>query len=131
MVHHTVRGTYGTPEAGTRTAHVRWRTSCPAPLVRTARRRPVHVARTYSTEAPGRTCKLRLQAGRGRSRLDRSAADALDREGGKLVEQAEVLRLDRRGERAVLLLQRRQKRRQRRRVRGRDECHGVAQTKGR
>ena len=39
---------------------VRWRTSCPAPLVRTARKRLVRVARTYSTEAeaPGRTCKL-------------------------------------------------------------------------
>ena len=37
------------------------RASCPVPLVRTARRRLVRVARTYSTEAPGRTCKLRSE----------------------------------------------------------------------
>ena len=30
------------------------------PQVRTARRRLVRVARTYSTEAPGRTCQLRV-----------------------------------------------------------------------
>ena len=30
----------------------------PMPQVRTARRRLVRVARTYSTEAPGRTCQL-------------------------------------------------------------------------
>jgi len=34
--------------------------SCPVPQVRTARRRLVRVARTYSTEAPGRTCQLRV-----------------------------------------------------------------------
>ena len=34
--------------------------SCSVPQVRTARRRLVRVAHTYSTEAPGRTCKLRL-----------------------------------------------------------------------
>jgi hypothetical protein len=33
------------------------RTSCPVPLVRTARRRLARAARTYSTEAPGRTCQ--------------------------------------------------------------------------
>jgi hypothetical protein len=33
--------------------------SCPKPQVRTARGRPVRVARTYSTEAPGRTCQHR------------------------------------------------------------------------
>eukprot|EP00964_Phaeocystis_antarctica_P077902 scaffold48415_cov61-Phaeocystis_antarctica.AAC.2 len=54
----TVRGTYGTPEAGTRTVYVPWRSSCPVPQARTLRRRPVRVACTYSTEAPGRTCKL-------------------------------------------------------------------------
>eukprot|EP00964_Phaeocystis_antarctica_P148427 scaffold115266_cov65-Phaeocystis_antarctica.AAC.2 len=50
----------GTPRAGTRTAYVQCvapRGSYPAPQVR---RRLVRVARTYSTEAPGRTCKLRL-----------------------------------------------------------------------
>jgi len=50
----TVRGTYGTPEAGTRTAHVPWRSSCPVPQVRTLRRRLVRVACTYTKEAPGR-----------------------------------------------------------------------------
>ena len=54
----TARGTYGTPEAGTRTApYVPWRTSCPVPQVRTLRKRPVHVAHTFSTAAPGRTCQ--------------------------------------------------------------------------
>eukprot|EP00964_Phaeocystis_antarctica_P127846 scaffold91553_cov63-Phaeocystis_antarctica.AAC.2 len=33
--------------------------SCPAPPVRTARRRLVRVAHTYSTQAPGRTCQHR------------------------------------------------------------------------
>ena len=50
--------TYSTPEAGTRTAYVPWRTSCPAPQVRTLRRRLVRVARTYCTEATGRTSQL-------------------------------------------------------------------------
>ena len=31
--------------------------SCPAPQVRAVRERPVHVPRTYSTEAPGRVCQ--------------------------------------------------------------------------
>ena len=45
---------------GIRTAlQGRSKASCPAPLVRAARRRLTHVSRTYSTEAPGRTCKLR------------------------------------------------------------------------
>ena len=41
-----VRGTYGTPEAGTRTAYALYwpvGASCPEPSVRTARRRPVRV----------------------------------------------------------------------------------------
>eukprot|EP00964_Phaeocystis_antarctica_P051513 scaffold30059_cov63-Phaeocystis_antarctica.AAC.2 len=45
---------------------------CPAPLIRTARRRTVRVARTYSTEAPGRTCKLRSR--RSRSTAMRSGS---------------------------------------------------------
>eukprot|EP00964_Phaeocystis_antarctica_P062713 scaffold37598_cov66-Phaeocystis_antarctica.AAC.2 len=45
------------PEAGTRTAYVLWCASCPVPQARTLRRRPERVARTYSTEAPGRTCQ--------------------------------------------------------------------------
>ena len=49
----TVRGTYGTPGAGTRTVHILWHSSCPVPQVRTLRRRRVRVACTYSTEAPG------------------------------------------------------------------------------
>ena len=44
----TVRGTYDTPEAGTCRAYVRFTS---APLARTARRRLVGVACTYSTEA--------------------------------------------------------------------------------
>ena len=57
----TARGTYGTPEAGTRTAYAPCepppRASCPVPPVHTARRcvqvrRPV---RTSTEEAPGRT----------------------------------------------------------------------------
>ena len=59
----TVRRMFGTPKAGTRTAYVQWRTSFPAPhvpTVRTARRRLIHVARTDSTEAPGRTCQHSL-----------------------------------------------------------------------
>ena len=54
----TVRGTYGTAEAGTRRrTYSAWRfkASCPAPLVRTARSRLIRVSLTYSTEAPGRT----------------------------------------------------------------------------
>eukprot|EP00964_Phaeocystis_antarctica_P053801 scaffold31606_cov33-Phaeocystis_antarctica.AAC.1 len=49
----TVRSTYGTPGAGTRTARL------------------VSVARTYSTDAPGRTCQHRQEPGaatRGRGR---------------------------------------------------------------
>ena len=46
-----VRGTYGTSEADPRTAYVEY---CPEPSVRTARRRLVRVARTYSSEARGR-----------------------------------------------------------------------------
>ena len=37
-----------------------WRNSCPVPQVRTLRRRLVRVARTYSTEAPGRTVSIGL-----------------------------------------------------------------------
>ena len=48
VVNHTVQGMYGTPEAGTCTAHVLCvgpRPSCPAPLIRTARRPwDVHVS---------------------------------------------------------------------------------------
>ena len=51
----TVRGMHGT-----RGSHAYGSASpgpsCPAPRVRTARRRLVHVARTYSMEAAGRTC---------------------------------------------------------------------------
>ena len=59
----TARGTYGTPEAGTRTAYAPCepppRASCPVPPVHTARRcvqvrRPV---RTSTEEALGRTCQ--------------------------------------------------------------------------
>eukprot|EP00964_Phaeocystis_antarctica_P023151 scaffold12939_cov63-Phaeocystis_antarctica.AAC.2 len=46
----TVRGTHGRPKAVTCTVYVLWHASCPAPLVRTARRRRVRVARRYSTE---------------------------------------------------------------------------------
>eukprot|EP00964_Phaeocystis_antarctica_P085679 scaffold54165_cov46-Phaeocystis_antarctica.AAC.2 len=54
----TVRGTCGTPGAGTRTVYVPWRSSCPVPQVRS--KRLVRVACTYSTEAPGRTCQHRF-----------------------------------------------------------------------
>ena len=59
----TERGTCGTPEAGTRTQYVQYTgavgAGCPVPPVRTQRGRLVRVARTYPTEAPGRTCQLR------------------------------------------------------------------------
>eukprot|EP00964_Phaeocystis_antarctica_P063433 scaffold38088_cov61-Phaeocystis_antarctica.AAC.1 len=35
--HHTVRGTHGTPEAGTCAAYAPWRTSCPVPRALTLR----------------------------------------------------------------------------------------------
>ena len=60
MVHHTVRGTYGTVKAGTRTAHVRCiapGANCPTPPVRSAHRRPACVTSTCRREAPGRTCQ--------------------------------------------------------------------------
>ena len=66
----TVRGTYPTPEAGTRTQYVQYAgpwASRPALPVRTQRGRLVRVARTYPTEAPGRTCQpgtARAWAGR-------------------------------------------------------------------
>ena len=52
----TVRATYSTPEADTRTLYLQqWPpgASCPVPSVRTACGRLVREARTYSTEAPG------------------------------------------------------------------------------
>ena len=52
---HGIRGTYGTPEAGTRvpTAYVRWRTSCPAPLVRTpAQEAGTRTARVRAVRRP-------------------------------------------------------------------------------
>eukprot|EP00964_Phaeocystis_antarctica_P156463 scaffold126132_cov69-Phaeocystis_antarctica.AAC.1 len=49
-VHHTVRGTYGKPEAGTCTAYAPWRTSCPVP------------PGTYSTQEVG-TRSLYVQYG--------------------------------------------------------------------
>ena len=52
--------------------------SCPVPLVRTARRRLVRVARTYSTEAPGRGC----QHSRERSVQVSDAREELEREVG-------------------------------------------------
>ena len=56
VVHHTVRGTYGTPEAGTCVRRIPTvvscyppaRASCPRPPVRTARSRLVRAARTHS-----------------------------------------------------------------------------------
>jgi hypothetical protein len=59
------RGTYPTPEAGTRAYPVRTvrgalGASRPARPVRTRSGRLVRVARTYPTEAPGRTCQLRV-----------------------------------------------------------------------
>eukprot|EP00964_Phaeocystis_antarctica_P121453 scaffold85118_cov33-Phaeocystis_antarctica.AAC.1 len=45
VVHHTVRGAYGTPEAGTYSALGPAGASCPEPSVRTARRGLVGVAR--------------------------------------------------------------------------------------
>eukprot|EP00964_Phaeocystis_antarctica_P128909 scaffold92731_cov66-Phaeocystis_antarctica.AAC.1 len=63
-----VRHTRGRYAYGARTVRGARGASCPAPPVRTARRRLVRVARTYSTEAPGRTCKLRAARRRGRQR---------------------------------------------------------------
>ena len=62
----TVRGTYGTPVTGTRTQYVQrvppWGVGRPAPRVlRAVRGRPVRVACTYPTEAPGRACQLRAE----------------------------------------------------------------------
>ena len=56
-----VCGTHGTPEAGTRTAHVLQcppTASCPVPQVRTVRRRPARVPCTHGTAAAlcGFTC---------------------------------------------------------------------------
>ena len=60
VVHHTVRGTYGTPEAGTRTACVqcvgpRGKLPCASGTYSTqeAGTRSPH----HSTEGPGRTCQ--------------------------------------------------------------------------
>ena len=50
----TVRGTHGTPEAGTCPAQVQWcppGASCPAPQVRAERRRPARVPCAYGTAA--------------------------------------------------------------------------------
>ena len=52
-----VRHARGWYAYGVRTVRASPEASCPAPPVRTARRRLVRVACTYSTEAPGRTCQ--------------------------------------------------------------------------
>ena len=80
-MHHTVRGTYGTPEAGTRTAV---RAVCGASLGQAALRlRYVqhsaseagarHVAHAYNTEAPGMYVSAQAAASKVlRRRLPRS-----------------------------------------------------------
>ena len=60
--HGTVCGTYSTPEAGFPVRTLRgalWARYSVSPL-RTVHGRQVRVARTDSSEAPGRTCQLRL-----------------------------------------------------------------------
>ena len=69
-MHHTVRGTHGTPEAlRTLYSNSPGPSCCPAPQVRTARKRQVRVVRKYSTEAPGRTCQHREVPRRASGRL--------------------------------------------------------------
>ena len=63
---------YPTPEAGTCTQYVQVRgalgASRPAPPVRTQRGRLVRVARTYPSEAPGRTLSAQGEARPGEAR---------------------------------------------------------------
>ena len=82
-MHHTVRGTYGTPGA-LRTLYSSdspGPSCCPAPQVRMRPKRLVRVVRKYSTEAPGRTCQHGREAFcsssvRGSGLISRTAAVA-------------------------------------------------------
>ena len=83
----------------THTARVQHARSCPVPPVHhTARRRLARVARTYSTEAPGRTC----QHGGARLLLELGQRVGLDLEdgcGGGGGDDLDVARVERRGDR--------------------------------
>ena len=82
MVHHTVRGMYGAPEAGARTVYVPWRSSRPVPQVRSLRRRAVRAACTVQNGASGgRTCQ---HGARPQPRAPSSCCYRLARADGKL-----------------------------------------------